>query len=122
MKKINFTLLTFLLTLFISCSNLTEEFVFMNDLKESISDKYETEKVEIKINNKTELIVLIKDSKFESYSGKEKARISYDIGSMAMNLKTSKEKIKSGSVKFISEENYGVVKTSEIDSYKMYKN
>ena len=122
MKKINFTLLTFLLTLLISCSNLTEEFVFMNDLKESISDKYETEKVEIKINNKTELIVLIKDSKFESYSGKEKARISYDIGSMVTNLKTSKEKIKSGSVKFISEENYGVVKTSEIDSYKLYKN
>jgi hypothetical protein len=93
----------------------------MNDLKESISDKYETEKVEIKINNKTELKILIKDSKFENYSGKDKAIISYDIGRMATNLKESKEKIKTGVVKFISEENYGVTKTSETDSYKLYK-
>ncbi len=121
MKRINFTILTFLLILFISCSNSAEEFLFMKELKTSISDKYETEKVEIKINNKTELSVLFKDSKFENYSKNKKERISFEIGKMAMDLNENKEKIKTGVVKFISEENYGIVKTTDTESFKMYK-
>ena len=84
--KFHFILFLFLLTISISCSNLTEGILFLNDLKESISNKYETEEVEIKINNKTELIVVFYDPKFKSYNGNKKEGISYELGTMAKDL------------------------------------
>lgn len=120
MRRLKFILFAFLTTLVFSCSNLVGEFEFMLNLKESISEKYDTEKVEVKIHNKTTLIVSIKDSRFEELSGKVKQKISHEIGGMVSDLRKDDHNIESGIVKFISEENYGVAKTSQTDSYNMY--
>jgi len=109
------------MTVIVSCSNVTNELSFMNDLKESISEKYDIEKVELKMNNGSNLTVIIKDSKFENYDLKRKQRISSEIGQMITHLRDNDEPIKSGSVRFMNEDNYGIIKTSDSESFKMFE-
>lgn len=114
------TLIILLITLF-SCSEMTGEFEYMNRLKKSISEKYETEKVEINIKNNNELIVSLIDPKFDDYSPAKKEQISREIGKIAQELREDKEKIKSGVVKFRDEKNYGIAKTSNTVTFQMYE-
>ncbi len=93
----------------------------MNQLKESISQKYETEKVEINIKNNNELTVSLIDPKFVDYSPAEKEQIALEIGKLAKELSEDKETIKSGVVNFRDEENYGIVKTSDSETFQMYE-
>ncbi|WP_299984488.1 hypothetical protein [uncultured Pontibacter sp.] len=72
MKKCTYAILAILLITLSSCSEMTGEFKYMNQLKETISKTYETEKVEIDIKNKSELTVSLLDSKFDHYSQAEK--------------------------------------------------
>ena len=121
MRKIKFTLFTVMMTLLVSCSNVTNKLSFMHELKESISEKYDIEEVELKMNNGSNLIVIIKDSKFKNYDSKKKQRISRAIGKISTNLRDDGETIKSGTVRFVSEENYGIVETSDSEDFNMFK-
>lgn len=120
-RKIASVFLTILLISLFSCSEMSGEFKYMNQLKESISKKYETEKVEINIKNNNELMVSLSDPKFADYSLSEKKQIALEIGKLAEELREDKEAIKSGIVNFRDEENYGVVKTSDSETYQMYE-
>ena len=121
MKKTIAGILTiFLITLF-SCSEVTGEFEYMNELKNSISERYGTEKVEINIKNKSELIVSLVDPKFDDYSSAKKEQIALEIGELAQGFREGKEKIKKGVVNFRDEENYGIAKTSSTETFQMYE-
>ena len=119
-KTITGILAIFLITLF-SCSEMAGEFEYMDELKNSISEKYETEKVEINIKNSNELIVTLTDQKFGDYSSAKKGRIALEIGKLAQELREGKKKIKTGGVNFRDEENYGIAKTSNSVTFQMYK-
>lgn len=121
MKKHTSVVLTIFITALFSCSEVAGEFTYMNRLKEAISEKYETEKIEINIKNDDELIVSLIDPKFDEYSETKKERISREIGQLAQELREDKETIKSGLVNFRDEENYGVVKASSTETFKMYE-
>lgn len=121
MKKLIPLFLTILLAPLFSCSEVIGEFNYMNQLKKSISEKYETEKVEINIKNNNELTVSLIDPKFDDYSPAKKEQISREIGKLAQEFRKDKEGIKSGVVNFRDEENYGVVETSSTETFKMYE-
>ncbi|WP_018478661.1 hypothetical protein [Pontibacter roseus] len=121
MKKCTSAILTILLISLFSCSEMTGEFKYLNRLKESISEKYETEKVEVNIKNKNELTVSLTDPKFDDYSPAKKEYISREIGKLAQELREGKEKIKSGVVNFRDEANYGIAKTSSTVTFQMYE-
>jgi hypothetical protein len=120
MKKCASTIMAILLITLFSCSEVTGEFEYMNRLKKSIAEKYETEKVEINIKNKNELTVSLIDSKFDEYSPEKKEQISREIGKLAQELREDKEKIKSGVVNFRDEKNYGIANTSDTETFQMY--
>ncbi|WP_242927609.1 hypothetical protein [Pontibacter vulgaris] len=120
MKKITSAILTVLLITLFSCSEMSGEFKYMNQLKESISKKYETEKVEINIKNNNELTVSLIDPKFVDYSPAKKEQIALEIGKLAKDLSEDKETIKLGVVNFRDEANYGIVKTSDSETFQMY--
>ncbi|MCK0148175.1 hypothetical protein MWU78_21185 [Arenibacter sp. F26102] len=93
----------------------------MNQLKKSISEKYEPEKVDIKIKNNDELIVSLIDHKFDDYSPARKEQISREIEKLAQELRKDKETIKSGVVNFRDEGNYGIAKTSSKETFQMFE-
>ncbi|MBF9254829.1 hypothetical protein I2I11_16115 [Pontibacter sp. 172403-2] len=120
MKRITTAILTILLITIFSCSEMTGELKYMYELKESISEKYETEKIEINIKNNGELIVSLIDPKFDDYNSARKEQISKEIGKIAQELREDKGNIKSGVVKFRDEENYGIAKISSTETFQMY--
>jgi hypothetical protein len=117
MRIFTSVVLSILLVSLFSCSEMTGEFNYMNRLKESISEKYETQKVEVNIKNNNELIVSLIDPKFDDYTPARKEQISREIGKLAQELREDKEKIKSGVVSFRDEESYGIVKKSSSVSF-----
>ena len=121
MKTCTSAILSILLITLISCSEMTGEFEYMNQLEKAIPEKYETEQVEVNIRNKNELTVSLIDSKFDDYSPAEKEQVSREIGKLAQELREDKGKIKSGVVNFRDEENYGIAKTSDTETFQMYK-
>ncbi|EJF09788.1 hypothetical protein O71_12904 [Pontibacter sp. BAB1700] len=121
MRKYTFVFLTMLLISLLSCSEMGGELNYMNRLKKSISEKYETDKVEINIKNKSELTVSLVDSKFDDYSPAKKEQVAREIGKLAQELREDKEPIKTGVVNFRDEENYGIAKTSSTVSFQMYE-
>ena len=120
MNKKTITIFAFFITLIISCSQLSGQFAYMMELRDAISEEYDTRQVEVNLKNKTVITVTFKDSKFEDFSGKRKEKISHDIGEMARNLAEGQEPFESGEVIFVTERNYGIAKTSESDSYSMF--
>lgn len=121
MKKTFTGIMTiFLITLF-SCSEVVGEFEYMDELKNAISEKYETGKVEINIKNNNELTVSFTDPKFDDYSSAKKERIALEIGKLAQELREGKEGIKTGVVNFRDEENYGVAETVNTVSFQMFE-
>ncbi|MFC6997825.1 hypothetical protein [Rufibacter roseus] len=121
MKKCTSAILTILLPFLFSCSEVTGEFKYMYRLKKSITEKYETDKIEINIKNNSELTVSLLDPKFNEYSPAKKEQISLEIGKLAQELREDKETINSGVVNFRDEENYGIAKTSSTQTYQMYE-
>ena len=121
MKKITTTILTVLFITLFSCSEVTGEFKYMDELKKSISEKYETEKVEINIRNNDELIVSLVDPKFDDFNTDRKEQIAQEIGKLAQELREDKEKLKSGVLKFRDEANYGIAKASSTETFQMYE-
>lgn len=91
----------------------------MYKLKEAISENYDTDDIKINIskNNKNELLnILIEDSKFNNYSPKKKQNMANEIGEIALELR---KKVITGELTFVDKSNYGIVKTSKSDSYKI---
>ena len=121
MKKFNLLILSILLITTIGCSNLTGKFKFMNELKNSVSEKYGTEEVEVQLINKNDLLVVLKDSKFENYSPEEKKDVSLEIGEIVSNLNTNDININNGQVQFLTEKDYGLIKTGDAQSFKMHE-
>ncbi|MFI1772365.1 hypothetical protein [Thalassobellus citreus] len=120
MKKTTFIFTLFAFIIVINCSKARENISYMYNLKEAISDNYDTDDIKINITNKNEieeLNISISDSKFNSYSSKKKQIIANEIGKIASKLRENK--IITGKLIFIDESNYGIVKTSKTDSYKI---
>lgn len=120
MKTFTAVILPMLLITLFSCSGMSEEFKYMNRLRESISRKYEIDKVEINIKNSNALSVSLIDPKFDDYTSARKEQISREIGKLAQELREGKQTIKSGVVNFRDEENYGIVKSSTTDTFQMF--
>lgn len=120
MKKITTTIFAVIFISLLSCSEMTGEFEFMNELKTSISGKYETSEIEIKMENR-ELIVILKESDFSHLNVAEKEQISREIGKLVNEIRGKKEKTGSGVVKFREEGDYGIAKTSSTETYQMYE-
>ena len=120
MKKITSIIYSIILITLFSCSQVAGELKYMNDLKHSISEKYESEKVEINIKNNNELTISLIDPKFDNFSPDKKEQISREIGKLAQELREDKEKIKRGVVKFRDEESFGIAKISSTESFQMY--
>jgi hypothetical protein len=100
---------------------MTEEFRYMNQLKESISEKYGTEEVEVSLMNRTDLTVSLTGSQFNDYTPAEKRQISREIGELAQELKGDKNTIISGQVNFQDEQNYGIAKSSSTETFQMFE-
>ncbi|TRZ40798.1 hypothetical protein D3A96_15280 [Robertkochia marina] len=98
--------------------NITEKLQLLDTLKESISSNLETEDVDLELINNEELVVVLKDSKFQDYSTDEKRNLSYEIGQMVSNLEIELE---NGQVQFLTEEKQGFFKTSDGESFDMFK-
>lgn len=122
MKRI-LTVLLFISILSLSgCSFFTGEFSYMDNLKKTVLARYGTEKVEIKLINSDELVVVFKDPKFEELKPEEKQRISREIGILANALREDEPHFHKGSVEFVLEENYIIASRSTSLSYSMYDN
>ena len=121
MKNFTFSLLTLFLITLSSCSEMTKEFKFMNELRSEISEEYDTNEVEINLRNKNILVVSFSDSKFDDYSSGEKKRIAKRIGAMVRKKTKNREPIKSGKVEFVDETEVGILKQSDSDTYNMYE-
>ncbi|MBX0332267.1 hypothetical protein K3G39_03370 [Pontibacter sp. HSC-14F20] len=121
MKKYKSAILTILLITLFSCSEMSGEFKYMNQLKKSIAEKYKTAEVEINIKNNNELTVSLIDPKFDDLSPAKKEQIAREIGKLAQELREDERTIKSGVVNFRDDEDYGVAKTSSTETYQMYK-
>ena len=120
MKRVTTVFLTIFLVTLAGCGEVTGELQYLDDLKRSISEKYDTEEVEVNINTQTELEVLLKDSKFSDLSEVRKEEISKEIGGLAKKLRHDRNQITKGIVKFRDEENYGILKTSRTEGFQMY--
>lgn len=93
----------------------------MDQLKDSISEKYQTEKIDINIRNNDKLTVSLKDPKFDDYSSDRKEQVAREIGKMVRELEYFPEQIKTGLVKFVNEKKSGIAKTSSSHLYNMYE-
>ena len=118
MKKFNLLLLAVLAVTFLSCTSLTGKLQLLDTLKENIASKLDTGKIDLELINNEELIVVLKDPKFQEYSPDEKKKLSFEIGIMASNLELELEK---GQVKFVTEINQGLLKTSDAESFEMFE-
>jgi hypothetical protein len=97
--------------------------LLIQELKTNISKTDNTEHVKVELStsdNNSILKILLEDSKFNNYSSKEKQSMANDIGTMALKYKDSLHQITQGKLTFIDKTNYGLVKTSNSDSYNMY--
>lgn len=121
MKNITTTIFSILMITLSSCSEVTAEFKYMDELKKSITEKYETDQVELNIQNSEELIVSFTDPKFDHLSSAEKEQISREIGKVAQELRGDKEKIYKGLVNFRDEKDYGIARTSSTETFEMYE-
>ena len=124
MKKTNllFTLLTFLLIF--NCSKAREDLSYLYSLKEAISENFETDLIKINIseNEKSEVLnISIEDSKFNHYSPKKKQKMANNIGEIALKLRKNTQKTITGELTFVDESNYGIFKTSDSQTYNIFK-
>lgn len=118
--------LTFLLIF--NCAKQKEDFSFMFNLKETISENYDTDSIKINMlenENHVVLNISLEDSKFNYYSPENKQKIAREIGKLALQLRnkisqTDLKPIEMGELTFVDKSNFGIIKTSNSDSYKMH--
>lgn len=104
-----------------SCAELPAKFRFMNNLKGNIAAEYKTENIEISIENREELIVILKDHKFEELGPEEKKLMSFKIGELATALNEEGVEITNGHVKFLKEDAAGMVSKTDATTYRMFE-
>lgn len=101
----------------ISCSQISQGLSYAMDLQEILTEKYNSDEVEVTINNNT-LIVSLIDNKFSGYSEPEKQQISEEIGKIASGL-DNKPELSGGVVKFVSKGLDGAISTTTSDSKEL---
>ncbi|CDF79736.1 conserved hypothetical protein [Formosa agariphila KMM 3901] len=106
-----------------NCSKAKDKLMFIHHLKKNITNTYNTEQIEVKINeddNNIDLLIFITDTKFNNYSTQQKHNMAKTIGQFAIKDEIKTSKIKSGELIFINETNKVLYKTTDSESYKMY--
>ena len=116
MKK-NFFLFIIALTVFTGCSQVTQSLSYALDLREIITDKYDSDEVQVTINNDI-LIVSLIDDKFSGYSDVEKQQMVNEITAIAKDL-DDKPELSGGVIKFVTKGLDGLVKTSTSETLEM---
>lgn len=117
MKKIFSTLLAVLALVLSSCSGIGG----INDaleLKAAISDKFDAEKVEIRITDKEIIEVSFKDSDLSAQDHQKKQEIATEVGRMALEMQP--EGYKTGTVNFVQSGDYLVVTTTKSEVFDMF--
>lgn len=121
-KKALKIILSFIIITTFSCSQFRKELSQMKELKEEISKEYDIENIKINITNHQDkeqvLNILIGDSKFNNYNTRNKQKLAFEIGKLAFKVYNPSDIIL-GKLTFEKESNYGLVKTSNSNSYKM---
>ena len=123
MKKIGliFTLLSSLVLF--NCSKAKDNLVSMYNLKENIENTYNTDQIDIKVNEdeyNIAVLITITDPKFDSYSVKQKRNMAKTIGAFAINATEETSKTKTAELLFKNETNLLLVKKTDSEHYKMY--
>lgn len=118
MKKYSILILFIAISaVFTSCSEFSRGLSYAMDLQEEISEKYDSDEVEVTIKNNILRVSLI-DNKISGYSKWEKQEILSEIEAIASNLE-NKPELSHGVVKFVTKGSNGIVKTSTSDSMQM---
>ncbi|MDW5288239.1 hypothetical protein [Formosa sp. PL04] len=123
MKKIGFifTLLGFISIL--NCTNAKDKLSFIYNLEQSIASEYNTDQIEIKVNEdegNIDMLIIITDPKFNNYSEKQKHNMAKIIGEFALKSEKETSKTKTGELLFKNETNMLLYKTTDSEHYKMY--
>ena len=92
----------------------------MNSLKEVLTERYASEKLEISIINQEELTVTLIGAGYKDYSPDEKQEIAREIGQLAVSIDEEQPKFKSGVVEFVENSRFLVVSISHKESYDMF--
>ena len=106
-----------------NCAKSKDAVVFMNNLKENIANEYNTDQIEVKVNEDEDsltLVIFITDAKFNSYSVKQKREMAKSIGEFVRNTKGKSSPIETGELIFKNKTNGLLVKTTDSESYKIY--
>lgn len=114
----------FLLMLFFnfSCADQTVKMEFMQQLNASIAETYNTELIEINMENERELTVNLNDPKLAERSTLEKRNISLNIGELVKTIQPQGLEIVSGQVHFSTASTMNLVKVERSDAYPMFEN
>lgn len=121
MKKICALVLTATITtLIISCSGgRGEKLRYVAQLTEVISEKYDVEQIEIKVNNNETLTITLVNADLENSGPSEKQNMAMEIGRITMSQEKGLN-FESGVVNFVQKSNYAIVTTTDSETYDMF--
>ena len=117
MKKFILVLICIASAASTGCSQLSEKLSYAMDLQEILNDKYDSDEVQVTINNNI-LTVSFIDDKFSGYSDVEKQQMVREITAIATDLE-DKPELSGGVVKFVTKGLDGLVKTSTSETLEM---
>lgn len=120
MKNIAYIFTLIMLTLF-NCSEAGSDIIYMNRLKNDISETYDINKIDIKLFNGDSIKITLIDSKFKNESWERKQKIAYQIGERALQLKEKMPKLRTGELIFTDETNFSIVKTTTSESFNLFE-
>src|SRR5690606_5851644 len=127
MKNIAYIFTLIMLTLF-NCSEAGSDIIYMNRLKNDISETYDINKIDIKLFNGDSIKIILIDSKFKNESWERKQKITNKIEERAIQIKERalqhKEKIpklRTGEFIFTDETNFSIVKTTTSESFNLFE-
>ncbi|WP_299781790.1 hypothetical protein [uncultured Formosa sp.] len=106
-----------------NCSKSNDNLSFIFNLKQSITSEYNTNKINIHINEDADNInlqIFITDPKFNNYSVQEKRDMAKTIKKFTAKNEMKTFKTKTGELIFKNETNNIIFKTTDSESYKMY--
>lgn len=107
----------------ISCKGIGRKIKDTQELKEQISSELNinTIKVDVLVENGEKTInILIEDGKFKNYSSKQKRLMAKQIEKIILEQNKEHLNIKSGKLVFKTESDFGVLKTTDSESYKIF--
>ena len=121
MKEIKYLTVSIILFIAFSCSeNSRKELSFLHDLKNELTDKYESSEFDIQFENSEVLDITFQDEKINNYSNERKQKMAINIGQLVNDMRGPNEKIKKGKVNFIKTTDYIVVKNEVKKTFEMY--